>query len=60
MGGSGPSCWEGPSLLFQVRVEARRAKARGPKGRERGRVLEASPVPPDRGSGAVSSPSEVR
>jgi len=31
-----------------------------PKGRERGRVLEASPVPADRGSGAVSSPSEVR
>ena len=31
IGGSSPSCWDGPSLLFRVGVEAR-----GPKGWERG------------------------
>jgi len=35
-GGSSPSCWEKPCLLFRVRGEGRRVKARGPKGRQRG------------------------
>jgi len=53
MGGFRPSSWEEPiSLLFRVRGEARRAKARGPKGREWelgswGKPLKPSPCPPD-------------
>ena len=31
-GGYSPSGWEGPSLLFRVRGEERRTKARGLKG----------------------------
>jgi len=36
IGESRPSCCEGPTLLLPVMDEARRAKARGPKGPERG------------------------
>ena len=36
IGGSRPSCWERPSLKFRVRGEARKAEARGSKGRQRG------------------------
>ena len=36
IGESRPSCCEGPTLQLPVMDEARRAKARGPKGPERG------------------------
>ena len=36
IGGSSPSCWEKPRLIYWVRGEARMAEARGSKGRRRG------------------------
>ena len=55
--GSRPSCSGAPSFLFRVRVEARRAKARGPKGRELecGLWRVASPSPLARGPWGVHS-----
>ena len=49
----------GPSLLFGVRGEVPRAKARGPKGRERRVESLGSQLPPHQLQGpgsAVSSP----
>jgi len=38
-GGSSPSCWEWPSLIFRVKGEVLRAEARGSKGRQRGGII---------------------
>ena len=47
VGGSSPSCLEGPSFLFWVRGEGRKAKVRGPMGQERGRgSCKWQPAPP--------------
>jgi len=47
VGGSSPSCLEGPSFLFWVRGEGRKAKVRGPMGQERGRgSRKGQPAPP--------------
>ena len=47
LGGSSPSCLEGPSFLFWARGEGRKAKVRGPMGQERGRgSCKGQPAPP--------------
>ena len=56
IGGSSPSRWQGPRLIFRVRGEARRTEARGSKGRLRAGILgdgEASSLPAPRSGGAL-------